>query len=222
MHRRREVKDLFSIDGRFFRIMGKTADLFILALLWIVGCLPVVTIVTSTAALYYAVVKCVRYDTGKLFPEFRDFYVANLRQGIMLTLLFGGVGALIGLADYQMVVRSSDGSGSSLIATFGLLFLSLLFLLNLLWIAPVFSRFANTIGNVLRLNYVIAMRNLPGSLLMLLMIAAAAILILALNELILLLPSVVMLGHSLLAEPAMRRYMPKVEDTSGDWRYGYR
>ena len=216
------MKNPFSIDGRFFKIMGRVADLFILALLWIVGCLPVVTIVTSTAALYYAVVKCVRYDTGKLFTEFRDFYVANLRQGIVLTLLFGSGGALIGLADYQVILRSSDGAGPPFIVGFGLLFLSLLFLLNLLWIAPVFSRFADTIGNVLRLNYVIAMRNLPGSLLMLLMIAVAAILILASNELILLLPSAVMLGHSLVVEPAMRRYMPKVEDSSGDWRYGYR
>lgn len=216
------MKSLFSIDGRFFRIMGKVADLFVATLLFILGCLPVVTLVTSTAALYYTVVKCVRYDTGRLLTEFRDFYVANLRQGILLTLLFAAVGGLVGYADYRVVAGVMGGAKVPLVAAVGLMILSILFLLNLLWIAPVFSRFANTLGNVLRLNYVIALRSLRRTVAMLVMIAAAAMLILALNELIFLLPGLLALGQSFLAEPVLRRYMPEVADSSADWRYGYR
>ena len=89
------MKDFFHVDGKFFSIMSKVVDLFLLVLFWIVGCLPIVTIITSTASLYTTVVKCIRYDRGRVLPEFWEAYRTNLRQGIALTVLYGGIGAAV-------------------------------------------------------------------------------------------------------------------------------
>lgn len=216
------MKGFFSIDGKFYAVMTKIADLLFVALLWIVGCLPVATVLTSTASMYYVVVKCIRYDRGRVWPEFWEAYRNNLRQGIGLTLLFGGIGAVIGFLDYYIFVLSSNRSGAFFILVIAALIISAVYVMNALWIAPVFSRFSNTFGNLLKLNYVIAMKNIIRSVPMLLLVVIAIILILMLHEMVFILPPLVLLIHSFLMEPAMRRYMPKQEEDNGDWRYGFR
>lgn len=215
------LKGLFSADGKFYAITSKIVDLVIVTLLWIVGCLPVVTLLTSTASMYHTVVKCIRYDRGSVFGEFKEAYRKNLRQGIGLTVLYGTAGALIAFADYHVFVVSVDRSDMIFVLGAVLLILSAVYLLNVLWLVPVFSRFSDTFGKIIKLNYVIAMRHLVRSVAMLLVVAAAAVLVLASNESLIILPAVVLLINSYLSETALRRYMPRQEEDNGDWRYGF-
>ena len=41
-------------------LLMKLTDLVGLTFLWVIGCIPIVTIFTSTAAMYHTVVTCVR------------------------------------------------------------------------------------------------------------------------------------------------------------------
>lgn len=216
------MKNFFNVDGKFYIVMSKIVDLFFAVLLWLVGCLPVVTIIPSTSTMYYVVVKCIRYDEGSVFAEFKEAYRNNLKQGIGLTLLFGSIGVLLGFADYRIFALSTNRSGLFFVVVVGMLILNVVYLLNVLWIVPVFSRFSNTFGNMLKLNYVIAMKNLIRSIPMLVVIAVAVVLFLAVNELIFILPSLIMLINSRMAEPALWRYMPEQEEDNRDWRYGVR
>lgn len=213
---------IFNIDGKFYTFASKLVDLVILSVLWLVGCLPIVTILTSTASMYHIAVQCIRYDRGSVFAEFKDAYINNLRQGIGLTVFYGSIGTLIAFVDYRVFFVSTSRSGLFLMVAIAMLIISVVFVINLLWIAPVFSRFSNSFGNMLKLNYVIAMRSLIRSVPMLLVLVAAVILFLATNELFMILPAVVTLVDSYLAEPALRRYMPEQEEDNGDWRYGFR
>lgn len=212
---------IFSVDGKFYAFTSKLVDVVVLSLLWLVGCLPVVTIITSTSSMYHVAVQCIRYDRGSIFTEFKEAYRNNLRQGIGLTVFYGILGALIAFVDYQLFIRSTDVSGLFFVLSLGMLILSAVYILNLLWIIPVFSRFSNTFGNIIKLNYVVAVRYLIRSIPMLLVIVAAVILFLASNELFLIIPALVAFVNSYLAEPALRRYMPKQEEDNGDWRYGF-
>lgn len=212
---------IFSVDGKFYAFTSKLVDVVVLSLLWLVGCLPVVTIITSTSSMYHVAVQCIRYDRGSIFTEFKEAYRNNLRQGIGLTVFYGILGALIAFVDYQLFIRSTDVSGPFFVLSLGMLILSAVYILNLLWIIPVFSRFSNTFGNIIKLNYVVAVRYLIRSIPMLLVIVAAVILFLASNELFLIIPALVAFVNSYLAEPALRRYMPKQEEDNGDWRYGF-
>ena len=213
------MKGFFDMNRAFWQAMGKAVDLLALSILWLLGCLPVVTILTSTVSLYHTVVKCVRFDQGHFFSEFKDAYRKNLKQGVLLTLLFGVPGGAIGYLDYWLVAISQNRSGAMLILTFGALVLTVLYLSNLFWSIPVFSRFSNTFGNLLKLNYVLAVRQLWRSFLLLLMLMAAMIVFLAVNEFIILLPALTALTGSFLTEKPMYRYMPEQQE-DGDWRYG--
>ena len=75
-------------NSRFYRFGDKLGDLMILSLLWLVFCLPIVTAVPSTAALYYAVRK--RKFKKSLTPK-DDFFKSlktNLKQGIIINIIY--------------------------------------------------------------------------------------------------------------------------------------
>ena len=60
---------IFSLDGPLMQLLNKLADLLTLSILWLLGCLPIVTIGASTTALYYAVMKMIRGE-GRVSSNF--------------------------------------------------------------------------------------------------------------------------------------------------------
>lgn len=216
------MKNLFSAEGTFYSVSSKIVDMALLSILWLVGCIPVVTILTSTASMYQATVKCVRYDRGKAYQEFIDAYKKNLKQGIGLTLLYGGIGALIGYGDYFVFFLMKNRTSLGFMAAVFMLLLTFVYLMNIVWIVPVFSRFSNTFGNLLRLNFVASVHFIIRSIVMIGIVVITVILILSYIPLIILLPSLALFVISYISEPGLHRYMPKQEEDNGDWRYGYK
>lgn len=216
------MRGFFSVEGKFFTVTSKIVDMVFITILWFIGCIPVVTIVTSTASMYHTTVKCIRYDRGKVFEEFKDAYKKNLKQGVQLTLLYGIIGAAAGFGDYYVFNLMSSRSTIAFILVAGMMIWTFLYLVNVLWLFPVFSRFSNTFGNILRLNYVISTRHLIRSILMILIAGAAVLLVIISFPLVILLPSLSMLVISYLSEPGLHKYMPEQKEDNGDWRYGYK
>lgn len=216
------MSGFFSAEGKFFSITSRIVDMIVITLLWIVGCIPIVTILTSTASLYHTTVKCIRYERGKVFEEFKEAYIKNLKQGIQLTVCYGIVGCVIGFIDYRVFALMESRAGAAFILAVGMLILTVLYLMNVLWLIPVFSRFANTFGKIIQLNFVIATRYMIRSIPMFLTIIVSVILVLASFPLVIVFPSLAMLLISYLAEKGLHRYMPKQEEDNGDWRYGFK
>jgi len=215
-------KGLFKIDGTFYTLISKIVDLGFVTLLWLVGCLPVVTIFTSTASMYHTVVKCIRYDRGSVFSTFKESYINNLRQGIVLMAFYSLVGSAVMSADYYVFFLSTDKSLLSFILSVSLLLVTVVYIMNLVWVAPALSRFENTAGNTLKLVYVLALRNLVRGFFLLLLILAGVVIFLVWNGVSIIMPGLLSLCSSLLAEPALRKFMPVQEEDNGDWRYGFR
>lgn len=216
------MQGLFSAEGKFYTVCSKIVDMVFLTLLWLVGCIPIVTILTSTASMYHVTVKCIRYERGKVFEEFKDAYRKNLKQGVGLTLLYGGIGVAVGFLDYQVFFLSQSRTMPIFILAVGMVILSVLYLINVIWLIPVFSRFSNTFGKIVRLNYVIAARFLLRGIPIVLILAAAVIMVLASFPLVILSPPLTMLIISYLTEPGLHKYMPRQEEDNGDWRYGFK
>lgn len=45
------MRGFFSVEGKFFTVTGKIADMVLITILWLIGCIPVVTILTSSASM---------------------------------------------------------------------------------------------------------------------------------------------------------------------------
>lgn len=216
------MRGIFSVDGKFYSITSKILDMVIVSVLWLIGCIPIITFFTSTSSMYHTVVKCIRYERGKVFEEFKEAYKKNLKQGIELTLFYGMIGAVIVFLDYRIFIFSQSRTSMQFILAVGMLILTVVYISNLFWNIPVFSRFSNTFGRIIQLNFVISIRYIIRGILLALIAVVVMILFLASNELIIILPALMVFAMSYISESVMHLYMPNQEEDNGDWRYGYK
>jgi uncharacterized membrane protein YesL len=82
------------LDTRVYRWLEVATDFFLLNLMWLVACLPVVTIFPSTAAMFGVVRDWVRQKEGSLTRTF----VARFRENFGQSLLIGVVWTVFGVA----------------------------------------------------------------------------------------------------------------------------
>lgn len=70
---------MFRYDNGFFQWIGKAVDYIFASFLWLVFCIPVVTIGVSTAALFYTVHKSLKGGRDYVFHSFWHSFRENLK-----------------------------------------------------------------------------------------------------------------------------------------------
>lgn len=81
------MRKLLDVEGPVIGFLEKCGQLILLSVLWLLGCIPLVTIFASSAALYEAVTSCVRREQGTAAKTFWSSYRRNFPAGCLLTLL---------------------------------------------------------------------------------------------------------------------------------------
>lgn len=208
------MNQLFSTDGIIYKFLTTTGNIILATMLWIIGCIPVVTIGTSTAAFYYTMVKSVRKDVGYVHSEFWRGYKLNFKKGVAATVLLLALGILLGL-EIWLVVENGVEVSRTWYTLSGLLIL--LLVLIVLYLFPVMSRFDMKLGKLCMLSFVMSIRFWYITLAL-----AAGLAVTMLAQfyflpipLILLTPGLWCYASSFLVEKAMKAYMPKPQQTEG-------
>lgn len=91
---------MFNQYSTLVTILNKIADMVILSVLWILCCIPILTIGASSAALYHTVVKVIRQGRGYAFSTFMESFKGSLRQSVPYSLIFALLLATFGTACY--------------------------------------------------------------------------------------------------------------------------
>ena len=163
---------LFNMDNKFFTFMSRVADLIILNLLCILCCIPIVTIGPSIAAMFYVTLKMVRNEESYIVRSFFKSFKQNLKQGIIINLIMLVAGIL--LAVDMNICRNTNGSiGKALIVVFMMIFV--IYVMIFMYIYPVLAKFYNTIRNIFINAFLMSIRHLPYTVLMILVTAAPAL-----------------------------------------------
>lgn len=81
------VKEVFQQDNPLNAVMTKIFDLIVLNILWLVCCVPIITIGASSTALYYMTLKMVRNQESGIVKGFFKSFRKNFRQSVPVTLL---------------------------------------------------------------------------------------------------------------------------------------
>ena len=80
--------NLFGQDSFLTNFLTRIADLMVLNFLWVIGCVPIITIGTSTVALYYCVEQYRVFGGFKVLKTFWDAYRSNFKQATALMGIF--------------------------------------------------------------------------------------------------------------------------------------
>ena len=197
----------------FFKFAAKLADLFILSMAWIVCSLPVFTIITSTAALYYSVVKTVRKECGSPLKEFFRAFKTNLKQGIFLSLISLSIAVLVVYNIYSADLLTENEPFSTFYALFsrGLLLLCAFFIRYLF---AILSRFQMSIKQYIKVSCTMAIKHMPTTLLLTILLVVAIEIVFVFPFLLIITPGAIAYFDSLLIERVFKRYMPQT--TTGD------
>lgn len=144
--------------------MGRVADLIILNLLCILCCIPIVTAGASITAMYYVTLKMARDEESYIVRSFFKSFKENFKQATIINVIML-VTALMLFLDLS-IVKNMDGTLYKVLFSIFIAF-TFLYLLLFLYIYPVLAKFYNTIKNTFVNAFLMSIRHLPYTFLML-------------------------------------------------------
>ena len=199
-------KNLFNPDNALMITMTQLTDCIFLSLFWLLGCFPVFTVGASSAALYDAVYHCFRKGDKHSWSRFLRSFKGNLGASILPTVVYLAVFGLGGWGLIQVWNAAVYGQVSfglfSAAAFAGVLALGILSVLF-----PMLSRFENSFIGLLRNTLLLALANLPRTLILGLLNAASVVLCVKFIFPLFFLPALAALLSTLLLEPMFKPYM---------------
>ena len=198
--------------ARISEVLSGLIDMIWAGLLWILCCLPVITVGASSTALYYATVKCVRHNRARLTPMFFRSFRSNFRQATLIWLILLAW-TLIGLGNRYALQQMQAPAVFRNLSFFLMLPAPLCFP----WVFAYLSRFEGTIGSTFKVSLWLMLQNPGRTLLVGLELFGAFLICWMLPQLIPLLPGAVCLLVSLSIEPVFRPMQKDVPENTDAW-----
>ena len=164
------MRGFFNLDGPLFTGLSRIADMIILNLLFIVCCIPIVTIGASITALSYVMLKIKDGTEGYIVRSFFRSFKQNFKQSTLIWLIMAAA-AVILYVDYRMTSIMAGFGWMRVIVLLGVI----LWLMVALYVFPLIARFENSLMNMLRNSVLLAMANAPKTVLMIALLAAAVV-----------------------------------------------
>jgi uncharacterized membrane protein YesL len=156
-------------DSLFGRIFGKIGDIIFLNVLFIIFCLPIITIGASYTAMEYTFMKQLKEFDTPIFKTFIRAFKSNFKQSTVSWIILLVLGMIVG------VDLNTFGPGGVLsFRPFYYLFMLAAIVLGFmcLYIFPVIGVFENSLKNLWIQAFFLAAKNVPFTLLMCVLVIA--------------------------------------------------
>ena len=194
-------------DNALMITMTQITDCIFLSIFWLLGCIPVVTIGTSFAALYDATYRGFRRGDKHCWGRFLQVYRDNWKVGILPTVVF--LAAAVALTKVLVGLWNTAVMGNLPWMVFsGAAFVGVVVVGILSALFPMLSRFENPFPVLLKNTVFLSLANLPRTLALGLLNAVAVMLCAVYVMPLFFLPSLAALIGSLLIEPMFKPFMP--------------
>lgn len=153
---------LFNLDSPLMQFLTKMADLFILNILYLICCIPIVTIGAATTALYTVALKAAKNEESYIVRSFFKAFKSNFKIGTLSWLIVFAIGLIL-WTDFQILPSMVEPLRQVLqVLT---LSVSLLYLVSVLYLFPYIARFENTLIGSFKNAFFLAVAHLPYTML---------------------------------------------------------
>lgn len=154
---------LFRLDGPFYKGLCYVTDFVLIICLWLLCCIPVITIGASTAALYTTGMRLHEERERYIVREFFQAFKANFKQGTGAFLIQFLVGAILAIDLYFWWVMEVSLRGIMLAVT---LLMILFYLTCSLYLYPLISKFKNPLVAQIKNSFLFPVLYLPYTIVM--------------------------------------------------------
>ena len=203
---------LFNVNNPLMRALSKLFDIGWLSLIYVVFCVPLVTIGAATTSLYYVSAKVLRKDRGYVWSEFWHSFKLNFKPATLIWLIFA---AIYGLLYFNLTTfNTSNAAGGYLVGAY----IALAFIVTCVagYAFCLLSRFNMNVRGILRYALYMSFRHFLHTLCFLAILFVAGFGIYAgfrvqLPILLLFVPGLGSFLYTFPMEHLLKKYMPKQE-----------
>ena len=205
-------------DSRIMSFLAKLGDMFILNVLYLVCCIPVITIGAATTALYYNTLKMAENRESYVWREFLRTFKENFKQATIIWMIILVIGAVL-VGDF-LVMGVIGSQALASVTAIVVIVVGVFLILTAVYVFPVLARFDNSVLNIMKYALLMAIRHLPSTVVILaihsvpLLLAFASLeaFIRGLLPVLLFTVSILAYFESKLFSRIFSNYYPKTED----------
>ena len=181
---------LFNLDSPIMRVLGTLADMCVLNLITLIGCLPIITAGASITAMHYVLLKTVRNQEGYILKDFWKSFKENFRQAtcIWIILLVFVAFFLVDCYLFKGVVETVSMPLLAIAGAFAL-FLYMIYL----YAFPLLSHFHNTVLGTIKNAFFVGIMTFPKTIVMMVVTVLPIVLLVQYTQI---LPLVAMYGFT--------------------------
>ncbi len=162
------MERFFNADNGVMRALSKVFDIGWLSLIYVVFCIPLITIGAATTSLYYVSAKVLRRGRSYVWTEFWRSFKQNFAPATLIWVVFAVV---FGLLFFNFtIVNNQSEYGGYLIGVY--LALALIVLCIMSYAFCVLSRFSMKIVQIFRFSLFCAFRHFAHTLVLVVILLA--------------------------------------------------
>jgi uncharacterized membrane protein YesL len=124
---------MFSIDGKLYRLCTWISNFAFLNLLFLISCIPVITIFPAAAALFAVVRQLVKNNEITIFKNYWLYFAKNFKQSFLIGIFSACIGLFL-FVDFRIIDQMQPSLKSFLFSS--LVAITIYFILFLLCVFP--------------------------------------------------------------------------------------
>ena len=156
------MSSLFHPDSPIMSGLSKLTDMLVLNLIFILCCIPILTIGASVTALYDAVDRIMK-DEGNIYKAFFRAFRSNFKQATIQWFILLFTGSVLTVCLYYYL---NSEIAISQVLLWVAVFMAFIWCAVAAWVFPLQAKFYNTIKNTFRNAMVCAIAYLPRTIVM--------------------------------------------------------
>jgi len=146
------VKNIFDSEGKLMTFLDGFADVMVLAILWVICSLPIITVGASTTAFYSVMMKLVVGEESYVVRSFFKAFKENFKISTIVWLIMGTIGGLVCTSLYIVFNSSKVGSKLFYALPFYLLVL-IIYTMTINFVFPYIAKFYDTVKRTLTRHF---------------------------------------------------------------------
>lgn len=159
------MKNIFDSEGKLMTFLDGFADVMVLAILWVICSLPIITVGASTTAFYSVMMKLVVGEESYVVRSFFKAFKENFKISTIVWLIMGTIGGLVCTSLYIVFNSSKVGSKLFYALPFYLLVL-IIYTMTINFVFPYIAKFYDTVKRTLMISLIFSTRHFLQSILL--------------------------------------------------------
>ena len=205
----------FNSDNAVMRVLAKIFDMGWLSIVYVLFCVPIVTIGAATTSLYYVGAKVLRRDRSYVWTEFWRSFKQNFVPATIMWVLFAAAYGLLYFNINMVGLTDAESQYGGYLAG-AYIAMGVIIACVMSYAFSVLSRFDMKISKIFRFSLYLAFRHFLHTLLLLAILVVAGFgiycgFIVQIPILLMFVPGLAVFLYTFPMEHLLRKYTPKSE-----------